>query len=57
MIVCICKNINEAKITKELEGGSSVKSIIQKFDCLQCKKCIKYIYNMHKEHNQEENTK
>lgn len=51
MIICICKNVNEDKIKKELENETTVKGIIKKFDCLQCRMCIPDIKRMYKEYH------
>lgn len=51
MIVCICRNVNEDKIKKELENETTVKGIVKKFDCLQCKICIPDIKRMYQEYH------
>lgn len=51
MIVCVCRNINEDNIKNELGNKTTVKGIIKKFDCFQCKKCLPDIKRMYQEHN------
>lgn len=43
MIICVCKNINDTLIKKEVDNGCNAKDIIKKYKCLECKKCSKYI--------------
>jgi len=43
MVICICRNVNEKTIKQEIENGHSTKTIIKKYDCMVCKKCIGYI--------------
>lgn len=54
MYTCVCKAKTEQDFIKEFNTGTSIKDVIKKFDCTQCKLCKPYIVKLFKERNNGE---
>ena len=49
MIVCVCRNINEAVVNGALKAGHTAAYIIKHYDCRQCNMCNPLIKQMYKQ--------
>lgn len=39
MIVCICNNISDRLIQQDIQDGLDIEQIVEKYECVQCRKC------------------
>lgn len=49
MYICVCRQVTKEEINNQLDNGSSVREIVKKYDCTQCKLCIPYIVDLYKQ--------